>query len=417
MAPEKGPNLSPIPWPPPMLSLSMIVRNEEDRLEACLASVKGFTDEMVVVDTGSTDTTIAIAEAAGARVERISWPGDFAPARNAALDFLNGDWVLVLDADEQLRPEVIPSLRALMAQPDVLVINLLRYEVGAAMAPYSSVSRLFRRHPALRWSRPYHSMIDDSVRTLLQTEPQWRIADCSEPAILHDGYRPDLLAGSDKAERLRKAMQAELDAHPGDPYASAKLGGLLISEGREQDAIPLLRGALEQSDAQAAERYELLVHLGLALTKSDPPGAIDSYRQALAIPLDTRVSLGARLNLAARLLDQGELEEAISLTRTAAQRAPEVALAWYNLGLMERRRGDIAAALDAYGRSLELDPNHAECHQNHAVARLLGGDIEAARQGFRQAIALLQSQGRDAEATQLREKAQGIVKLDAEPVA
>ena len=304
-----------------------------------------------------------------------------------------------------------------MAQPDVLVINLLRYEVGAAMAPYSSVSRLFRRHPALRWSRPYHSMIDDSVRTLLQTEPQWRIADCSEPAILHDGYRPDLLAGSDKAERLRKAMQAELDARPGDPYASAKLGGLLISEGREQDAIPLLRGALEQSDAQAAERYELLVHLGLALTKSDPPGAIDSYRQALAIPLDTRVSLGARLNLAARLLDQGELEEAISLTRTAAQRAPEVALAWYNLGLMERRRGDIAAALDAYGRSLELDPNHAECHQNHAVARLLGGDIEAARQGFRQAIALLQSQGRDAEATQLREKAQGIVKLDAEPVA
>jgi len=94
-----------------------------------------------------------------------------------------------------------------------------------------------------------------------------------------------------------------------------------------------------------------------------------------------------------------------------------VALAWYNLGLMERRRGDIAAALDSYGRSLELDPNHAECHQNHAVARLLGGDIEAARQGFRQAIALLQSQGRDAEATQLREKAQGIVKLDAEPVA
>ena len=60
MGPEKGPNLSPIPWPPPMLSLSMIVRNEEDRLDACLASVKGFADEMVVVDTGSTDATIAI---------------------------------------------------------------------------------------------------------------------------------------------------------------------------------------------------------------------------------------------------------------------------------------------------------------------------------------------------------------------
>ena len=100
-----------------MLSLSMIVRNEEARLAACLASVSALADEMVVVDTGSTDTTIAIAEAAGARVEQINWPGDFAPARNQALEFLKGDWVLVLDADEQLRPEVIPSLKALMASP------------------------------------------------------------------------------------------------------------------------------------------------------------------------------------------------------------------------------------------------------------------------------------------------------------
>lgn len=222
-----------------MLSLSMIVRNEEARLATCLASVKGFADEMVVVDTGSIDGTVAIAEQAGARVEQMEWPGDFAPARNHALKFLTGDWVLVLDADEQLRPEVIPSLKALMAQPDVLVINLLRYEIGAAMAPYSSVSRLFRRHPSIQWSRPYHSMIDESVQALITSEPQWRVASCSEPAILHDGYRPELLSGSDKADRLREAMEDDLKRHPGDPYASAKLGGLLISEGRASEAIPL----------------------------------------------------------------------------------------------------------------------------------------------------------------------------------
>jgi len=400
-----------------MLSLSMIVRNEEARLAACLASVTGLADEMVVVDTGSSDGTIAVAEAAGARVEQIAWPGDFAPARNSAMAFLKGDWVLVLDADEQLRPEVIPSLKALMAQPDVLVINLLRYELGAAMAPYSSVSRLFRRHPAIRWSKPYHSMIDDSVQALLETEPQWRIADCSEPAILHDGYRPDLLAGTDKAERLRQAMESELERHPNDPYASAKLGGLLISDGRHQEASDLLRNALEQGSIQDSERYELLVHLALAITPSDPGGAVACYRQALAIPLDTRISLGARLNLAARLMDQGELEEAISLTQLATQRAPEVALGWYNLGLMHRRRGEIGAALEAYGRALELDPDNAACHQNHAVALLMGGDIEGARQGFRNAITLMEQQGRFDEARQLRETAGGIVKLDAEPIA
>ena len=399
-----------------MLSLSMIVRNEEARLATCLASVKGFADEMVVIDTGSVDATVAVAEQAGARVEQMEWPGDFAPARNHALQYLKGDWVLVLDADEQLRPEVVPSLKALMAQPDVLVINLLRYEIGAAMAPYSSVSRLFRRHPSIQWSRPYHSMIDESVQAILTSEPHWRIANCSEPAILHDGYRPELLAGSDKADQLREAMESDLRRHPGDPYASAKLGGLLISEGRATEAIPLLRQGLEGSTAQSSERYELLLHLGLALTESDPDEAMASYRQALDIPLDTRITLGARLNLAARLMEQDQLDEAIQLTQTATQRAPEVALAWYNLGLMLRKKGEIAAALESYGRSLALDPNNAACHQNHAVARLLGGDIEAARNGFRTAIELLAAQGRTDEARQLRDNVQGIVKLDTELV-
>ena len=71
-----------------------------------------------------------------------------------------------------------------------------------------------------------------------------------------------------------------------------------------------------------------------------------------------------------------------------------MALAWYNLGLMQRRRGDLAAALEAYGRALTLDPNNAECHQNNAVAQLLGGNIDAARSSFIRAINLLQAQGR-----------------------
>ena len=127
----------------------------------------------------------------------------------------------------------------------------------------------------------------------------------------------------------------------------------------------------------------MLLHLGLALTPSDPIGAVACYRKALEIPLDTRISLGARLNLAARLMEQGDLDEAIALTQTATQRAPEVALGWYNLGLMQRRRGDIAAALEAYSRAMELDPDNAACHQNRAVALLLGGDIEGARAAFR----------------------------------
>ena len=398
-----------------MLSLSMIVRNEQERLGACLDSVKAFTDEMVIVDTGSTDNTIAIAKAAGARVEQMPWPGDFAPARNVALGFVTGDWVLVLDADECLRAEAVPALKALMAQPDVLVINLLRHEQGAAMAPYSSVSRLFRRHPRIRWSRPYHSMVDDSVRELLQDEPHWRIADCPEPAILHDGYRPEQLQGTDKADRLRRSMQEWLEQEPGHPYACAKLGALEVADGDRMHGIALLREGLAnlgEGDENAAERYELLLHLGIAMSTEDTDQAIGFYKQALAQALDVRLGLGARLNLAALLLQTNKIDEAIQLTKTACQRAPEVALAWYNLGLMQRRKGEIKDALQSYERAISLEPNHAECHQNLAVARLVGGDIDGARTSFREAIALLNSQGKGDQARALHDQVSGLVKLN-----
>ena len=396
-----------------MLSLSMIVRDEAERIEACLRSVQGFVDEMVVVDTGSQDDTVAIAERLGATVHRIDWPGDFAPARNQALQWVHGDWVLVLDADERLRPEAQEPLRRLMAEPDLLLINLLRQELGALQSPYSNVSRLFRRHPAVHWSRAYHSLVDDSVAELQQREPRWRIADCSEPALLHDGYRPELLAAGNKAERLRQAMEAELEQRPNDPYACAKLGSLEVAEGHRQRGIALLRRGLEHCPAGAhPERYELLLHLALAEAEGDPAAAIGLYRQALVSPLSPRLTLAARLNLAALLLLQGQLEDAEQLCRQATTVAPEIGLGWYNLGLIRRRRGDIGGALAAYRQAASLSPDHAETHQNLAVASLLGGDIGGARSGFRQAIQLLQRQGRGAEAEQLQRQASQLVKLE-----
>ena len=396
-----------------MLSLSMIVRDEAAQIEDCLRSVQGFVDEMVVVDTGSTDNTPALAQAMGARVEQIEWPGDFAPARNQALQWVSGDWVLVLDADERLQPEAMAPLRALMAQPDVLVINLLRHERGAVQSPYSNVSRLFRRHPAIRWSRAYHSMVDDSVAELLQQESHWRIADCPEPALLHDGYRPELLAQGNKPERLRQAMEAELLERPGDPYACAKLGSLEVADGNLERGVALLRQGLAQCPAEAhPERYELLLHLALAEAGRDPNAAASLYREALELPLAPRLTLAARLNLAALLIQHGQPQDAEALCQRATAAAPEIGLGWYNLGLIRRRQGDIAGALEAYREARRLQPEHPETHQNLAVALLLGGDIDGARSSFRQAIELLGQQGRSNEAAQLRQQAGAMVKLE-----
>jgi tetratricopeptide (TPR) repeat protein len=396
-----------------MLSLSMIVRDEQENLETCLRSAADFVDEIVVVDTGSSDGTVAVAERWGARVHHLPWPGDFAPARNHALAKTNGDWVLVLDADERLLPEAREPLRQLMATPDSLLITLLRREEGARQSPYSAVSRLFRRHPGLRWSRPYHAMVDDSVHELLAQEPHWRIQHCPVPALAHGGYQVERLASGDKARRLRAAMEADLAERPGDPYICAKLGGLEVSEGDRRRGIALLEEGLRHCPPEAhPERYELLLHLAIAQAPQKPATAAALYRQALTLPLDPRLTLAASLNLAALLLREGDLEGAAAAAAAVTEAGPELGLGWYNLGLIERQRGRLTAAITAYHRAAQLDPDHAETHQNLAVALLLGGDLPGARSGFRTAIRLLEQQGRGGEASDLARRVGELVQLE-----
>ncbi|MFM1799158.1 MAG: hypothetical protein RLZZ117_1436 [Cyanobacteriota bacterium] len=391
----------------------MIVRDEAESLGACLASVRELVDEMVVVDTGSEDDTVAIARAAGAVVHQIPWPGDFAAARNAALRWVTGDWVLVLDADERLRPEAIAPLRQAMAQPDALLITLLRRELGALQSPYSNVSRLFRRHPAIVWTRAYHALVDDSVQALLAREPHWRLLHCPEPALLHEGYQPERILRGEKERRLREAMEEEWRRHPFDPYTCAKLGGLEISGGDRNRGIALLRQGLSRCPEEAhPERYELLLHLALA--QDEPRGAERLYQQALDLPLDPRLTLAARLNLAALRQEGGHPADAVALASEATRIAPELPHGWLQLGLSLRQCGDVNRAILAYRQALALEPSRAEAHQNLGVALLLAGDVFGARQHLREAIALLRGQGRSEDAEALRKKAAGLVKLEEE---
>src|ERR1051325_8465006 len=91
---------------PVTLSICMIVRDNEDTLARCLESVRPIADEIVVVDTGSKDSTVGIAENFGAIIGNFEWCDDFAAARNAALRLATCKWVLSIDADEWLSPEI-----------------------------------------------------------------------------------------------------------------------------------------------------------------------------------------------------------------------------------------------------------------------------------------------------------------------
>ncbi len=398
-----------------MLSLSMIVRNEEDRLKICLDSVRNFVDEICILDTGSTDKTINIAKENGAKVETLEWPGDFAPARNKALTFVKGDWVLVLDADEQLLPGCIDKLSSYMLMEDVLLINLLRYEKGSKMNPYSSVSRLFRRHPDIYWSRPYHSIVDDSIQEILKREPHWRIVNCNTPAINHDGYSPEIINNSDKAKRLRRDMINWLNKYPGDTYACAKLGALEVAEGRIQNGISILREGLANLDINHFNRldcFELLFNLAIAVSKSSPIKAIEIYKEALSLEIDDRLSIAAYINLTLLLINLKQYQEANNWASQLNKNNPEMSISWHNLALAQKHNGQLLDSHDSYEMAIKLDPKCVDSFQNLAVLQLLLGRVQLARENFLIAISLLEKQNRLDEANTLRKQILGIVKLD-----
>lgn len=141
----------------PTISLCMIVKNEEKMLGACLESVKGKVDECIVIDTGSTDRTVAIAEQHGARVHPFTWVHDFAAARNYSLQLATCDYILVLDADEQL-DEQADLRQDVQSAHDYYYVRIKNYtDTGTLL--HSSI-RLFKNRVGLEFRGRIHEQLN-----------------------------------------------------------------------------------------------------------------------------------------------------------------------------------------------------------------------------------------------------------------
>jgi tetratricopeptide (TPR) repeat protein len=368
----------------------MIVKNEAANLPRCLSSVRPIADEIIVLDTGSIDNTVAIAHSFNAQVHHFPWTGDFSSARNESLNYVTGDWVLVLDADEVLVEAIAPTIQHAIQSSNVLVVNLLRHEIGATQSPYSLVSRLFRRHPDLHFTRPYHAMIDDSVVALRQREPHWQIMDLPEVAIQHYGYQTEAIASRSKWENARLTMERFLASNPGEPYVCSKLGALYVQQGRPQYGIELLERGLAQGKHQPIEApvlYELHYHLGLAYTRLHHlEQAAQHYQLALQQPLLPLLKLGASNNLANLRRAMGDLAGAKELYLTCVAIDPNFAIAHHNLGLILKALGNLQEAIHHYQAAIALNPTYAEAHQNLGVVLLKVGRVPESLESFKRAI-------------------------------
>lgn len=180
----------------PTLSLSMIVKNEEKHLLRCLTSVKSVVDEIVIVDTGSNDKTLEIAKSFNAKIFNFDWINDFSAARNFALNKCSGDWILYLDADEELNPKSLDDLNNykthLPAGVYCTVKSLGSSSTNGSMMKYP---RLFANVSGLEFTGKVHEQIIDSLRKnkipLVESEIE----------IIHHGYAIDEEELQKKKER------------------------------------------------------------------------------------------------------------------------------------------------------------------------------------------------------------------------
>jgi tetratricopeptide (TPR) repeat protein len=224
--------------PAPLLSATLIVRNEERFLDGCLRSLAGRVDEVVVVDTGSTDRSREIAGDRGARLIDYRWSDDFAAARNAAIDAARGAWVLYIDADERVVEFDRDLAAAELSDPRYACYRVL-FRPAAGLTRYREY-RLFCNHPELRFRGLIHESIVPALEALC-ARTGLAVGD-SHVALDHLGYDGDQRA---KHERNLPLLRARLARDPRHVYSLDHLGTTLLAVGDEAGAEGAWRRAIE----------------------------------------------------------------------------------------------------------------------------------------------------------------------------
>ncbi len=347
----------------------MIVRDEEKSLPRCLKSVRDVADEMIVVDTGSKDNTISIARDFGAKVYAFEWCDDFAAARNESLKHAAGDWIFQIDADEELLPGSIPVLKKAMLNPWCLVCVITCDNGAASRAErFVKVGRLFRNHPSVRYSRPYHELVSSSAYRLTAQEPQWQVLE--EPGIIirHYGYDPYMMQSLKKNERAIRIMESYVRDNQNDSYMLTKLGESYNSAGRYDEAVEVLRKSIAVNPGLAATHKDLGTSY---FDKGMIDEAVVEFRKSIAIDpgiADTRNNLGMAYYA------KGLLDKAVSEYLNAIAIEPNFAEAHFNLGLVYGAKGAADKEISEYRKALSINPDLAEARSNlsHAVRTAAG---------------------------------------------
>lgn len=308
----------------PAVSLCMIVRDEEDKIGACLESARPYVQEMIVVDTGSQDRTVEIAREQGASVFFLQWTEHFAEARNFALKQASGQWILVLDADEVLTAVDSSRFTELLSDETAAGYYLtIRHLRSSRPADYETdtVCRLFRNLPGIAYRGRIHEDISSS---LARRYPLLHLKN-SGLVLTHHGYLQETVHHKDKAARNLRLLALAIEEERDKLYYRYALGAEYFLQERLQEAADTLAPLLTLVPPAAGYAADLAYKLAYA-----------RYRSGSLIPAIHAAETGL-----VREPSNRELQELRAMLLLEADR-PEEAL--FALQRLQPDRGDTEAA-------------------------------------------------------------------------
>lgn len=353
------------------ISACVIVKNEEKNLPKWIEGVKDIADEMVVVDTGSTDATVEIARESGARVYSFPWTGDFAAAKNYALSKARGTWIIFLDADEYFIPESRKRLRNVVrgADKDRRIVGLMsplyNINVDADDAVISSMMqlRIFRNLKHFR----YEGRIHEALKMRRGMSAGTKDVDL---VIHHTGYSASIVRS--KHERNLKILLAEVEAAGGENAKSYfYLSNTYLGLNQEEKAIHYAKLAIaskreETRDIDYIMQYDIWYH---AAKKLGAPyeELRDIADRALALVPDHADFLWLSVNLdfdheeyvavepkLLKIIRQAEDPDLAQKYLTSIYR--ELPRLYAMLGLLRTLQGRTEEAVELYAKSLRKEP-------------------------------------------------------------
>lgn len=373
---------------PHSISVCMIVKNEGQLIGNCLRGVGEVADEILVVDTGSTDGTVEIARKFGARIVHHRWDGSYGRARNVYMRAARGDWILVLDGDESIALEDLSKIKRLVRRRGTIGYHLTvrnytsEYDLMWNWYPndrtYPREERLsscpgWMKTQPLRLFRNFED-VAYTEGTLAHTNPAeslkkhaGRIATRDDIVIHHFQY----LKGGGRfisgKQRLRlEGEMAYVRQFPQELYPHLNIAKTLFVEKRDDEAIEYLSRAVKL-DASFHDAYQLWGMI--ELENGRLASAEERLRQAVRI---NPKSADAWALLGIVLVEGGRLREGERALRKALRLHPNHLLAHNSLGVLYEDRGMPGEARNAYQAALKLHPRFKPARAN--LARLLKAD-------------------------------------------